>query len=50
MVLFYVFINENAHPLSENDGLDGHLLNLFKTLLSLFKTTDVLMEIPNCYF
>ena len=43
MVLFYVFINENAHPLSENDGLDGHLL-------SLFKTKDVPLEIPNCYF
>ena len=24
-----VFIIENAHPLSENDGLDGHLISLF---------------------
>ena len=43
MVLFYVFINENVHPLSENDGLDGHFY-------SLFKTKDVPLEIPNCYF
>lgn len=30
-IWFYVFIDENAHPLSENDGLDGHFDNLFKT-------------------
>ena len=49
-MLIYVFINENAHPLSENDGLGGHFYSLFKTLLNLFKTKDVLLEIPNCYF
>ena len=42
-MLIYVFINENVHPLSKNDGLDGHFD-------SLFKTKDVPLEIPNCYF
>ena len=49
-MLVYVFINENVHPLSKNDGLDGHFDSLFKTLLNLFKTKDVPLEIPNCYF
>ena len=42
-MLIYVFIDENVHPLSENDSLDGHFY-------SLFKTKDVLMETPNYYF